>query len=229
LKDIATVQTGIIRKQAQQIVGNLFTAIGIAVSVVTMIAMLTSAGFRDWVKHHPYWVLIALLVAIVVLFVLLNVMRNMRSELRRLRRSEESRNTDQDHGALGALLNRIPPEGTLITWLRKDFSPSPIPRQQLDALKQVLQYFGSDPWRFANTAAGASYMELQNAAGALAGKLERWTSLEAGSAERIIPVEWEDNPKYAQAVEQIRGAAEGFIRAYDAFLQTCHQRGIDAS
>lgn len=227
MKDISAVHQGIIRKQAQQIVGNLFTAIGIVVSVVTMIAMLTSAGLRDWVKHHPYWVLIALLVAIVTLFVMLNIMRNMRAELRQLRRqSEEGGNTDQDDATLKALLNRIPPDGVLITWLRKDFSPSPIPRQQLDALKQVHEYFGSDPSRFVGMAVAAPCIELQNAVSALVEKLERWTSLEAGSAERIIPVEWEDNSKYAHAVEQIRDTAEGFIRAYDAFLQTCRQRGI---
>lgn len=227
MKDISAARQGIIRKQAQQIAGNLFTAIGIVVSVVTMIAMLTSAGLRDWVKRHPYWVLIALLIAIVTLFVMLNIVRNMRAELRRLRQSEESENTDQDDATLKAVLNRIPPEGALITWLRKDFSPSPIPRQQLDALKQVHQYFGSDPSRFVGTAVAAPCIELQNAVRALVEKLERWTSLEAGSAERIIPVEWEGNPKYAHAVEQIRDTAEGLIRAYDAFLQTCRQRGID--
>lgn len=222
----ASAEPGILRKRAQQIGSNFVAAIGVVVSLVTLILMLTSTGLRQWVKLHPYWIVGALIAAIVVIFVLLNVLRDMGAELRRLRRSEDSRHSDQDKRSGSAVLTRIPPEGALVTWLRTGFSPSLIPRQRFDALKEADQYLGSDLSRFGDPAVAARYRELKNRAGTLISTLDTWTSMEAGNVDRIIPVEWEDGSKYTQAVAEIQGAREGFIRAYDAFMLTCHERGI---
>jgi hypothetical protein len=227
VKDVSSAETEIIRKRTQQITNNLVAAIGIVVSVVTLIGMLTSEAFRNWVKDHPYLVLGGLLAAIVVIFALLNIMRDMSAELNRLRRSEDLRHAGRDKSAVTAFLTRIPPEGVLVTWLRTGFSPSPIPREQLAALKDAHQYLRSDLSRFGDATAVGRYLDMTDAMGTLIKKIERWTSLEAGNTERVIPVEWDPGPRHARAVEEIQGARNDFIRAYDAFLQTCHERGIE--
>jgi hypothetical protein len=227
--DISAAETGIRRKTAEQIARNFVAAIGIVVSFVTLIGMLTSAGFRNWVKDHPYWVLGGLLVATVLIFALLNIMRAMRAELRRLRQSQDLGHIGRDKGAVTAFLTRIPPEGVLVTWLRADFSPSPIPREQLAVLNDAHQYLSSDLWRFGNPEVAARYLKVRDAAGALIEKIERWTSLEAGNAERVIPVEWDQGPKQARAVAEIQDARQGLIDAYDAFARTRHEHGIEPS
>jgi uncharacterized membrane protein len=225
VKDVSVAEMGILRKRAQQIAGNLVAAIGVVVSVFTLIGMLTSSGFRNGVKDHPYWVLGGLLVTIVAIFVLLNVMLDMRAELRRLRRSEHLRLTGRDTRAVTGLLERVPPEGILVTWLRTGFQPSPVPRERLDDLHHAHQYLGSDPSRFGDSEAAARYLQLTNATGTLIEKLQSWTSLEAGNAERII--RWEQGPRHDRAVTEIQAARGDFISAYDALLRACHERGIE--
>jgi hypothetical protein len=229
VKDFSAAEEGIIRKLAAQIAGNLLAAAAAVVTVVTLIVMATSAGSRNWVKHDPYWVFTGLIIAIVVILVLLNIMRYMRTQLRLLRPSGQPGATDQDGRAIAAVLTRIPPLGELVTWLRTDFRPSPIPRARLDALKQAHQYLAGEPSGFGDPEAAAGYLQVRDTTATLIEKLERWTSLEAGNAERIIPVEWEQGPKHARAVAEIQGARDGFIRAYDALRRTCRERGIEPS
>lgn len=224
--DNASAEPGIIRKRAQQIASKFVAAIGVVISVVTLILMLTSVGFRNWVKLHQYWMLSGLIAAIVVIFVLLNILLDMSTELRRLRRSEDLRHIDQDKRASKAVLTRIPPDGALIAWLRTSFNPSLIPGERLSAVKEAHRYLGSDISRFGDPAAAVRYLELKNTAGTLLEILETRTSMEAGNVDRIIPVEWEYGPKRGQAVAEIQDARESFIRAYDAFVRTCHERGI---
>jgi hypothetical protein len=230
VKDSSAAETGIFRKRVQQVVSNLLAVVGGVVSVVTLVVMLTSAGSRNWVKDHPYWVFGGFVAAIVAILVLLNFMQDINakySELRLLQRSDDLRPTDQNKRAIGAFLARIPPGGVFVTWLKKGFSPSSIPLEKLDALNEVTEYLSSDPGRFDDPLAARGYLELIAAAGAFSDKLQRWTSLEAGNAQRIIPIEWEQGAKYDRAVAEIQDAKDGLIDAYDAFLRTCHERGIE--
>jgi hypothetical protein len=230
VKDLQPSEAGIIRKRVQQIASNLLAVAGGIVSVVTLVAWLTSAGFRHWVKDNSYWVFGGFATAVVTILVLLNFMQGTNAryaELRRLLRSDALQRADRDRRAMGLFLSRIPPEGAFILWLKKGFNPSSIPLERLDALDEIGQYLSSDPARFEDPLAAAGYRALTTAAGAFSQKLLRWTSLEAGNAQRIIPIEWRPGAKYDHAVAEIQVAKNGLIESYDAFLSTCRERGIE--
>lgn len=229
MKDTSAAETGI-RKRAQQIVSNLLAVVGGVVSVVTLVAMLTSTAFRNWVKDHPYWVFGGFVAAIVAILVLLNFMMDINARYRELRllQRPDGPPTDQDKRAMRAFLARIPPGGIFVTWLKKDFSPSSIPLEKFEAVNEVSQYLSSDPMRFDDPLIATRYLELKAAAGMFGEKLRMWTSLEAGNAQRIIPIEWEQGAKYDRAVAEGQDARNGLIDAYDAFLRTCSERGIES-
>jgi hypothetical protein len=232
VRDLSTLLTRIFHSRAQLIARNLFAVAGGIVSIVTLVVMLTSAGSRHWVKDHPYWMFGGFVVAIVTILVLLNVMQDISarySELLLLQRADDLRPTDQDKRAMGIFLAHMPPEGILVRWLKKRFIPSAIPLAELGALNEVSQHLSSDPDRFNDPAAAARYLMLTTAVGVLNEKLQRWTSLEAGHTQRIIPIEWEQGVKYQRAVNEIEDARNSLISAYDEFLRTCHQRGIQPS
>jgi hypothetical protein len=161
--------------------------------------------------------------------VLLNFMRDINAKYRELRllQKPDDLPTEQDKRAMGAFLAHIPPGGIFVTWLKKDFSPSSIPLEKFDALNEVSQYFSGDPIRFDDPLTATGYLELKAAAGVFGEKLRTWTSLEAGNAQRIIPIEWEQGAKYDRAVAEIQDARDGLIDAYDAFLRTCCERGVE--
>jgi hypothetical protein len=227
VKDGSAAEMGIIRKQLQQIVSNILAVAGVIVSVVTLIVMLMSEGFRNWVRHNPYWVFGGFVAAVVVILALLNFMQAKYAELRRLRSLDAVRRADQDKRAMAAFLARIPPAGVFIAWIKKGLNPSSVPLEKLAALDELRQYLASDPARFDDPQAAAGYIALTVAADAFSRKLLRWTSLEAGNVQRIIPVEWRQNAKYDRAFAEIKDAGDGLVVAYDAFLRTCHERGIE--
>lgn len=227
VKDGPAAEMGIIRKQLQQIVSNILAVAGVIVTVVTLIVMLTSEGFRNWVRHNSYWVFGGFVAAVVVILVLLNFMQAKYAELRRLRSSDTVRRADQDKRAMAVFLARIPPAGVFVTWIKKGFNPSSVPLEKLEALNQLRQYLRSDPASFDDAQVAAGYLALTAAADAFSEKLQRWTSLEAGNVQRIIPVEWKQNEKYDRAFAEIQDARNDLVVAYDAFLRTCHERGIE--
>ena len=224
--------TGIFRKGIQQVIGNLLAVAGGIVTVATLIVMLTSAGVRNWVKDNPYWVFGGFVAAVVTNLVLLNFMQSASERyirLSRLQRSAALQRAGRDRRTMGLFLARIPPEGAFILWLKKGFDPSSIPVERLDVLDEIRQYLSSDPVLFEDHLAAAGYLTLTAAAETFSQKLQRWTSLEAGSAQRIIPAEWRPGAKYDRAVTDIQAARNGLIDAYEALLTIVRERGLEPS
>ena len=229
MKDFAATTAEAFRKQAEPIARNLLAAVAAVGSVATLALMLASKGFRQWVNANAYVVFCALVVAVAVILVLINALMaaGRKYQTITLERSAGPQATARDTRAADAILAIVPPGGELVAWLEGPFEPATVPAGLVETLRTAHRRLLGDPVHFDDALAAARFRDFQGAARTLLEQLERGTYLEAGSPQRIVPVEW-DRDKYRKTVAAIQEARDTVVHAYDDLRHVCADLGLRA-
>jgi replicative DNA helicase len=138
--------------------------------------------------------------------------------------------TAHDRGLYQRILEQIPPDGSLIDWLKNNFVLKALPVRNLDAIAQVAKAMGLDVIGFDAKEANDRYHDLQRAINNFYDKVLYYTFTDEGDKWLQVPPEWrdsEDRTQYNTAMTTIVDVRNAFVEAYDNFLQACHAKGID--
>jgi hypothetical protein len=210
-------------KRVQELINYIFLVLGGIASIVSLVLILASKGFRAWGKTHSDVILALLVVAVMLILVLLFFMQSINNKYRTLQslhQSDRSQFTDQDRELARQIRTRMPPAGTMMKWLKIEFNPFSIPQDRAQSLSELREYLDQNVADFDDKAAAKGLLELRASISRLSLKIAQWTSLEAGTAQRIVPIEWifEDERRYWLAITEIKGACDDSAHAHNRLL-----------
>lgn len=208
-------------------------------SISGFVALVTTQSVKTWVKSHPYPIYLALIVAVLVLAGTLDYAYNLRKRI--------TLPSDHDKRFYVAALERLPPNGTVISWLKHtemtEASIADFPADVLGALEKTVEFSRTQPVGFDDTRIARSFESLAGAITNFRQSVDRWTlAMHARQSRRIAappsgtppsgtsqpPI----SPRAIDASMEEETAAltrrhHNFLKAYDRFIRTAHARGID--
>ena len=138
--------------------------------------------------------------------------------------------TAHDRELYQRLLKQIPPDGEVIDWLKNNFVLKYFPVRHLDTVAHVAKVMSLEVVGFDEQEANDRYNDLRQAIDNFYDKLLYYTFTDQSGQRLEVPAEWrdrEDRTQYNTAMSTIKEVRKAFVEAYDSFLQTCHNKGID--
>ena len=208
--------------------------IGAAVSISGFVALVTTPAVKTWVKNHPYPIYFALIVAVLVITGTLDYAYNLRKRI--------TVPSDHDRNFYAAALERLPPNGTVIGWLKRsemtEASIADFPADVLGALERTTEFFRTQSVGFDDTRIAGSFESLTGAITSFCQSVDRWTFAAHARQFRRVPAPPSDpsqppvSPRTADATMEeetvvLTRRHQDLVRAYDKFIRTAHARGID--
>jgi hypothetical protein len=192
----------------------VMSAIGSVVSIGAFVALVSSQSVKTWVKSHPYPIYLALIVAVLVIAGTLDYAYNLRKRL--------ALPSDHDKWFYAAALESLPPDGTVIRWLKNAEMTKPsiadFPADALSSLENVAGFSRTQPVGFDDTRIARSFKSLTGAITGFCHSVDRWTFT---VHDRAI-----DATTEAETAALTRRHHD-LVRAYDRFIRTAHAQGID--
>jgi len=224
----------IARQQLKGITANLLAVIGAAVTIASFVSLLTSRPMRSWVSRHPFYMFFALIIAIFTLLVVLNYAQDLRGRWSALAGStpaaEPPKPTIHDSALFRELIAILPPNGTIMEWLKEDFNSLQLPSARMQTLGQAGRKLTLNTVGFDDQSASAGYHELTISIEAFCQKARKWALPDATGVNLEIPDWWrfERQEQYHTALTDINDARSRLINAYDDCLRICHSAGMDS-
>jgi hypothetical protein len=193
----------------------ILSVIGAAVSISGFLALVTTQSVRTWVKNHPYPIYLALIVAVLVIATTLNYAYNLRKRI--------TRPSAHDRYFYATALERLPPNGSVIGWLRRtditEASVNDFPADVIGALEWTVKFSLAQPVGFDDTRLAASFGFLTEAITSFRRSVDSWT-FTAHSPRDTDAVMAKETVALARRLHDL-------VQAYDRFIRTAHARGID--
>jgi hypothetical protein len=216
----------------------LISVIGAVVSISGFITLVTTRSVKVWVKVHPYPIYLALIVAILIIAGILEYAYMLRSRI--------AVPSDHDRKFYAAALDRLPPNGTVVGWLKRadtGISITDFPADVLETLEKMVEFSRVQSVGFDDKHLADSFRFLTDAIAAFCQSVETWTFAEHarqfGSTASLPPQALsaeEPHPHDASCAGEAGVAEEAItltrireslVQAYDRFIRTAHARGID--
>lgn len=193
------------------------SAIGVAVSISGFVALVTSQSVKAWVKSHPYPIYLALIVAVLIIAGTLDYAYNLRKRI--------TRPSDHDKKFYVAALERLPPNGAVIGWLKHTemtaVSVDGFPADVLGALEKTIGFSRMRPVGFDDARIAGSFKSLTDSMVSFRQSVDRWTlavqARQFGGTGSSLTAE----------TAALTRRHHDLVRAYDRFIRTCHARGIN--
>jgi hypothetical protein len=217
----------------------VMSVIGAAVSISGFVALLTTQSVKTWVKTHPYPIYLALIVAVLVIAGTLNYAYNLRKRI--------TVPSDHDRKLYAAALERLPPDGTVIRWLKSaemtEASIADFPADVLGALEKTIEFSRMQSIGFDDMRTAESFESLTGAIMSFCQSVDRWTF--AAHARQFRPVAGPPSgtppagasrppvsphatdPELGDETAALTRRHQELVQAYDKFVRTAHARGID--
>jgi hypothetical protein len=217
----------------------VMSAIAATVSIGGFVALVTTQSVKTWVKSHPYPIYLALIVAVLVIAGTLDYAHNLRKRI--------ALPSEHDKKFYIAALKRLPPNGTVIGWLKHaemtEASIADFPADVLTALDKTIEFSRTQPVGFDDMRIAGSFESLAEAIASFCQSVDRWTL--AAHARRFrqtaAPPAGTPSSEASQPLVSPRDIDVGLeeetaaltrrhhdlVRAYDRFIRTAHARGID--
>jgi hypothetical protein len=211
----------------------VMSAVGVVVSISGFVALVTTKSVKTWVKSHPYPIYLALIVAVLVIAGTLDYAYHLRKRI--------TLPSSHDKKLYRAVLERIPPNETVIGWLKRAemtrASIADFPSDVLDALDETIKIARTLPVGFDDLRIEASFESLTTAIITFRQSVDGWTFVAhnrqfkgrapvSGTLQPLV------SPRAAAASTDEETAAltrgqHDLVGAYDRFIRTAHARGID--
>lgn len=211
----------------------VMSVIGAAVSISGFVALVTTQSVKTWVKNHPYPIYLALIVAVLVIAGTVNYAYNLRKRM--------MAPSGHDRKFYAAALGRLPPNGTVIGWLKRaEMSEARItdfPADVVDALEKTIEFSRTQSVGFDDKQIAAAFESLTTAISGFRQSVDRWTFAAHTSQFRPMAAPPSGTPPSGTPPSADPALAEqtvvltrhhhDLVQAYDRFIRTAHARGID--
>jgi hypothetical protein len=193
------------------------SGIGAVVSLSGFAALVTTQSVKIWVKSHPYPIYLALIVAVLIIAGTLDYAFNLRKRL--------MIPTDHDKKLYAVALQRLPPNGAVIGWLKRiemtRVSVADFPSDVLDALEKTVEFSSMQPTGFDDSRIADSFEFLTGSITSFCQSVDRWTlAANARQTKQVAAPRDEETAALTQRHHDL-------VRAYDWFIRTAHARRID--
>jgi hypothetical protein len=215
------------------------SVIGAAVSISGFVALVTTQSVKAWVKNHPYPIYLALIVAVLVIAGTLDYAYNLRKKI--------TVPSGHDRKFYAAALEKLPPNGTVIRWLKRaeitESNIADFPADVLGALEKTIEFSRAQSVGFDDARMAGSFASLIAAITSFSRSVDGWTFAVQVSQFRPMPAPPTGTPPSGTSQPPVSPSATGanveeeavaltrhhqdLVEAYDTFIRTAHARGID--
>lgn len=195
---------------------HLWSLVGGVVTLAGLLSLLASKSVKSWVKGHSYLIFIILIITVAIAFVVIDFILN------RKRRQA----TEHDRRVVGDLLRALPPNGTVIVWLKDSFISKSVPIRYAEILEGVLNQMRFNVVGLDNLQANEAYGKMRDA-------IEKFIYLTTFNlfsnrdhtvAQKSPEWPWE---QWEKASNEIDESCTALISTYDGFLRVCHKNQLD--
>ncbi len=141
----------------------------------------------------------------------------------------EPQATAYDRELYHRLMEQIPPDGKVIDWLKNNFMLKALPLRHVETITQVAKTMSLEVIGFDDKEARDRYNDLRAAIDNFCSEGLDYTWTDQGNNWLEVPNEWKENDRerYDIAMTAIANSRNALVTAYDCFLRTCHEKGID--
>lgn len=212
-------------------IGNrLYAIIGLVGAVITIVPWALSNTVRVWVRDHSNWLYGALVLALLAVAIILGYARDLNRENTELKGARK-RPSPNDVNMLREVMNQIPRDGAMMTWLKTDFFVKRIPYAETNALLKVWGRLNMNPLKFDDNQVNAAYEKFKSAIRDFDDLISRQCTFEDNGRYDTLRVPLytgEAEAKiYYQVLSEINEEVDKLTSAYDDFLRTCSANGLD--
>lgn len=195
---------------------HVLALIAATVTVVGFSSIIVSSTLKNWVRAHSYLIFVVWLLTIVLALVAIDLLRN--------RRPEKTPATDHDRESVARVITKLPPDDSVIVWLKDNFITKSIPIKYLDRLSDIAQTISLNVVDLDNPEAELAYRALGSAIEKFNDSIN-WNMFgsDRGTMERSY--DWPDE-QWRTAAEQILENRTNLVNVYDGFLRICHKNNI---
>ena len=202
---------------------NLLAIVGAIVTIVAFVALLASNPVRMWVKGHPYPIFIVLVVAILALMVTLNYALSVRRRIVPLVKISQ-----HDRMLYQQFVDRMPVDGTILEWLKNNFTAKAQPSGLFGQLEDTASKLNLATIGFDNEVVERDFKVLKTAIGKFCREVKAYSWEPNLNWIAVRPELLDDTSDGPSATSVIEEARNSLVEAYDEFLATCHNYGVDS-
>jgi hypothetical protein len=195
---------------------HLLSVAGGVVTLAGLLPLLTSSSLKAWLKIHSYLVFVVLILVVTAACIIVDVILSKK-------RSEA---TEHDRRIVSKFLERLPPDGQTIVWLKESFISKSVPIKYVDKLDALTHEMKLNVIGLDNPQADQAYIMLRN------------TTLHF---LELVSFDLFSNPDYTAlqnspdwtredwmaASARINQARDDLVKAYDEFVRVCHKNSLD--
>jgi hypothetical protein len=199
-----------------QLMKHLWSFMGAIVTVAGLLSVLTSHSLKAWLKDYSYLIFIILVLSVAAAFVIIDYLVN----------KERRAATAHDQKLVGEVFDALPPNGSIMIWLKDQFVLKVVPVKYLDALDDVAYKMHLNVVGLDNPEANQAYRKLQDTIGTFYSLVESNLFMDGDPTVMKYAPEWPIE-RWRAASKQIKEARSTLIDTYDEFLRICHKNGLD--
>jgi hypothetical protein len=182
-----------------------------------------------WVKVHSYPIALILIAALFALWLLIgNAITNKRRSAQPASPpagqdelgDEAETSTAHDRRLFGEIISEVPPDGTLITWLKNEFVIKYTPVSYLNCLEEAIRDLSLKPIGFDEDQIDEIRQAFVQALTELSDAITIYLQLDLSYNRVTLTAQSED--EYKDAVQVITKARNDSIESYDSLYRLAH-------
>lgn len=215
----------------RRVINHLVALISAVAAVAALVPLLASEAVRTWAKGHSSWVYAGLVSAALAAFFAVDCAITLNRKCCSLEASIKPV-SDHDKRFLHQILQQLPLNGEVITWLKHDFFVKRIPIARMDALVQAYEQLILYPVGFDNPEVQEEYQVLISWIESFISTVTQWARFDSDRRDALaVPLAMQESEQgeqgYYAALKDIGETVLALVAAYDSFISTCQRNGMD--
>jgi hypothetical protein len=203
------------------------TFITTIMTIVGFVGFVTSKPLDAWTKTHSEVVFFGFIVFFMATGASFNYFLEEKKKYQKLKESTARvEPSEHDRKLFKDFMAMLPPDGSVIVWLKETSVPDAFLRKDFEAFEAALRGMEQQSLQFDNSKVEVGYGQLHEAMQKFENVTMHYMLKDPGGPWLQLPSEWdrERSDKAAGEINQIR---LDLTRKYGKFLDLAHQDGID--
>ena len=203
------------------------TFITTIMTIVGFVGFVTSKPLDTWTKTHSEVVFFGFIVFFMATGASFNYFLEEKKKYRRLEKSTARVGpSEHDRKLFKDFMAMLPPDGSIVVWLKEDSVPDAFLRKDFEAFEAALRGMELQSLQFDNSRVKTSYDQLYGVMKKFKEVTLRYMHKDPGSPWLQIPPEWDDE-RSGRVTAEIKEIRSELIKKYNSFLDLARQDGID--
>ena len=197
------------------------------VTIVTFVGFLTSKSLKIWTKTHSEVIFYGLIFFFLATGALLNFLSEVWKRNRQLRKATvHVKPSEHDRKLFQAFIATLPPDGSVIKWLKENFRSDSFPKKESKGISDALGRMRLQSLGFDNSGVGTGYNQLKEAMQKFEAATLEYMQNDPTNPWLEIKPEL-DSESSKMAAGEINKIHRELIEIYENFLYLAHKSEID--